>query len=156
MASEAFLARLAAAIHEAKLEAIVVGNVASILNGAAVLTQDVDLLVRDTPVNRKKLAGLAKAMGGAGPMKISSLTAVERIYGTGVPIDIIFDQMIGGLKFASVRSRARLAPVGTETIRVASLGDVIRSKTAANRPKDRAVLPLLRDALAVRKAEGLE
>jgi hypothetical protein len=44
--------------------------------------------------------------------------------------------------------------IGGETLTVAALGDVIRSKEAANRPKDRAVLPILRDTLAVKKVLG--
>jgi predicted nucleotidyltransferase len=35
-------------------------------------------------------------------------------------------------------------------IRVASLADIIRSKQAANRPKDQRVLPTLREILASR------
>jgi hypothetical protein len=41
--------------------------------------------------------------------------------------------------------------VGDERLLVADLADVIRSKRAAGRPKDRAVLPILRDTLAVKK-----
>ncbi len=155
---ESFLAALAAELRNARIEAIVVGNVASILNGAPVLTQDVALLVRDTPLNRKKLKRLAAAMGGVGPERIAGLTSTERIYGTDVPIDILYDRMIGGrgLTFASVRSRASAAVVGHEVLTVAALADVIKSKTAAGRPKDKAVLPILRDTLAVRRAAGLE
>ena len=36
------------------------------------------------------------------------------------------------------------------TVEIASLGDVIRSKQAANRPKDQRVLPTLREILANR------
>jgi len=35
-------------------------------------------------------------------------------------------------------------------IRIASLADIIRSKQAANRPKDQRVLPTLREILASR------
>lgn len=35
---------------------------------------------------------------------------------------------------------------------VASLEDIIAAKEAANRPKDRATLPLLKEALEVQKA----
>lgn len=153
---EDFLAKLAASLRVQRIEAIVVGNVASILNGAHVLTQDVDLLVRDTPLNRKKLASLAKSMGGSGPAQISELTAAERIYGTDVPIDILYDRLIGGLTFASVRSRSHLEVVGKEVLSVASLEDIIKSKAAAGRPKDMAVLPILRDTLAVRSAAGVK
>lgn len=153
---ELFLATLASELRNAHIEAIVVGNVASILNGAPVLTQDVDLLVRDTPLNRKRLKRLAVALGGVGPLIISDLTSVERIYGTSVPIDILYDQISGGMKFASLRSRARPAVVGHEILTVASLTDVIKSKTAAGRAKDKAVLPILNEVLVVRRAAGLE
>jgi hypothetical protein len=153
---ERFLVTLAVALRNAKLEAIVVGNVASSLNGAPVLTQDVDLLVRDTPLNRRKLKQVAAAMGGAPPVPVSELSKTERIYGAAVPIDILYDRIAGRLTFASVRSRARTAAVGGDVLTVASLADIIKSKTAAGRPKDKAVLPILRATLAVRRAEGLE
>jgi len=149
--AEAFLEFLASMLHKHRVEAIVVGNVASILNGAPVLTRDVDLLVRDTPLNRKKLKKLAAALGGAGPGPISEMTRTERIYGSAVPIDILYDHMIGGLKFASVRSRATQEQVGHEYLTVASLEDVIKSKKAAGRDKDKAVMPVLLDTLAVRR-----
>lgn len=155
-ADDTFLAELASELQTAKLDAVVVGNVASILMGAPVLTQDVDLLVRDTPLNRKKLLRFAKALGGIGPTPISEMTATERIYGARVPIDILFDRIAGRLTFASVKSRAQLAPVGHELIAVAALADVIKSKTAADRPKDRAVLPTLRSVLEARRKAGLE
>jgi hypothetical protein len=41
-------------------------------------------------------------------------------------------------------------PVHGVEIRVASLADIIRSKQAANRPKDQRVLPTLREILASR------
>ncbi len=155
---ERFLAQLAVALRDVRIDAVVVGNVASILNGSPVLTQDVNLLVRDTALNRKKLRSLAQRLRATGPLGISDLATVERIYGARVPIDIVFDHIPGRLTFASVRSRARLAyvGVGNETLTVATLADVIKSKTAADRPKDRAVLPILRDTLAVRRAQGLE
>lgn len=155
-AHEAFLTDLAAGLRNTRLEAIVVGNMASILNGAPVLTQDVDLLVRATKLNLKKLKLFATFMGGIGPEPITGLTSTERIYGALVPIDIFYDQLAGRLKFASVRSRAHSEIVGHEVLIVASLADVIKSKAAAGRQKDKAVLPILRDTLAARRAAGLE
>lgn len=152
-ADDRFLVKLARAIHAARLDAVVVGNMASILHGASVLTQDVDILVRDTALNRTKLKKLATALGGAGPLKLSELADVERIYGTDIPVDVLFERLPGRLSFASVRSRSRpLAVAKDEVLLVASLADVIRSKEAAGRPKDRAALPALRDALAVQRA----
>ena len=135
-----------------RLEAIVIGNSASMLNGAPVTTQDIDLLIRDTKPNRRKLARFAEEIGGNPPMLVSELSKVEWIDGgLAVPVEIHFDRISGGLTFSSLRSRAQRVAVGDETLRVATLADVIRSKEAAGRTKDRAVLPILRDTLAVKK-----
>lgn len=154
--NEQFLTTLAIALREARLEAIVVGNVASILNGARLLTNDIDLLVRDTVLNRKKLRVLAKALHGINPMPLSEFATVEHIFGAEVPIDILFDHISGNLTFASVKSRAQRVFFGSDSLIVAALVDVIKSKTAAGRPKDKAVLPILHAALVAQRKEGPE
>jgi hypothetical protein len=153
---DSFLGELAVCLRGANLDAVVVGNTASILSGAPVLTQDVDLLVRDTPANRKKLKRLAALLHATGPVLLSDLADVERIYGTRVPIDILYDRLPGKLAFASVRSRARFEPAGGDMLLVACLADVIASKVAAGRAKDKAALPILRSTLAARRALGLD
>src|SRR5438067_10467442 len=149
--SEKTLVALAKALRAAKLEAIIIGNSASMLNGAPVTTQDIDLLIRDTKPNRRKLARFAGEIGGSAPMPVSELSKVEWIEGRlAVPVEIHYDRISGGLTFASLRSRAQPVMVGDEKLLVAALADVIRSKQAAGRPKDRAVLPILRDTLTVK------
>ena len=129
----------------ARLEAVVIGNSASMLNGAPVTTQDIDLLVRDTKANRRKLARFAEEIGGSSPRRVSELSNVEYIDGDlAVPVEIHFNRIAGGLTFSSVRSRAQLVAVGGEKLAVAALADVIRSKEAAGREKDRLVLSVLR------------
>ena len=143
---------LARALRVARLEAIVIGNTASMLNGAPVTTQDIDLLIRDTPLNRRKLLRFARELGGAAPAPVSEMSRVESIEGgLLVPVELHFDRISGGLTFAKIRSRADRVRVGEEELTVASLADVVRSKEAANRPKDRAVLPILRDTLLVKR-----
>jgi len=150
--SEKTLVKVAKALRAAKLEAIVIGNSASMLNGAPVTTQDIDLLIRDTGPNRRKLARFAEEIGGSAPMPVSELSKVEWIEGRlAVPVEIHYDRISGGLTFSFLRSRAQHVMVGDEKLVVASLADIIRSKQAAGRPKDRAVLPILRDTLTVRK-----
>jgi predicted nucleotidyltransferase len=51
-----------------------------------------------------------------------------------------------------VRSRASDVDVGGEQVRVASLEDIIASKRAAGRAKDRAVLEILEKTVRVRDA----
>jgi len=150
--SEKTLVKVAKALRAAKLEAIVIGNSASMLNGAPVTTQDIDLLIRDTRPNRRKLARFAEEIGGSAPMPVSELSKVEWIEGRlAVPVEIHYDRISGGLTFSFLRSRAQHVMVGDEKLVVASLADIIRSKQAAGRPKDRAVLPILRDTLTVKK-----
>src|SRR2546429_9258052 len=79
--SEKTLVALAKALRAVKLEAIVIGNCASMLNGAPVTTQDIDLLIRDTRTNRRKLARFADEIGGAVPLPASQLTEGERRQG---------------------------------------------------------------------------
>jgi hypothetical protein len=150
--SEKTLIALAKALRRAKLEAIIIGNSASMLNGAPVTTQVIDLLIRDTRPNRRKLARFADEIGGSAPMPVSDLSKIQWIVGRlAVPVEIHYDRISGGLTFTSLRSRAQVVAVGDEKLLVATLADVIRSKKAAGRPKDRAVLPILRETLAVRK-----
>ena len=148
-----FLSALATSLQRVNLEAIVVGNTASILNDAPVLTQDVDLLIRGTPRNHQKLKLLVADLGGS---MIPIADKTRRIFGTYVPIDILFDKIAGaGNSFTSIRSRAHPEVVGTGILTVASLADIIKSKKAAGRPKDLAVLPILEATLKIRQARGL-
>jgi hypothetical protein len=146
-----FLERLAEAIDEAKLDAILVGNAASIMHGAPVLTTDADLLIRDTPLNRRKLKKLVDLLGGV-LRDINDLINAKRIHLTDIYVDILFDKIGGGLSFNSIRSRATKIQVDKHALRVASLEDVIKSKEGAGRDKDLAVLPILRNTLAVQRA----
>ena len=148
---EAFILAVLAACKQVRLEAIVVGSVAGILQGAPVTTQDLDLLVRDTPSNRKRIAALGVALG-ARPRTITELSPVLRIDTPAATVDLLFDRLPGNLTFRALRARSVIILLGTETARVARLEDVIASKAAAGRPKDLAQLPVLRETLSVRKA----
>jgi hypothetical protein len=150
---EAFVVRVLAALAKAKLEGIIVGNVAAILQGAPVTTQDLDLLVRDTPRNRLKIEAFGKSLGGR-PQAVSALTNTLRIDCEAGTVDLLFDHIAGDLGFQALRARAERIAVGPHRAVVARLEDVIASKTAADRPKDRALLPILRDTLRVRRALG--
>ena len=150
-ADEDFIRQLARALREARLEAVLVGTGAAILQGVPLLTEDLDLLVRDTPLVKKKLDRLARELGGAW-IEISPVTRARRLVGLRAGVDVLFDRIAGDLRFESLRARALRIRLGDEVIVAASLEDVIRSKQAADREKDRAQLPILRDALRVKEA----
>jgi Nucleotidyl transferase of unknown function (DUF2204) len=149
---ETFLREVMLALDRVGLEALVVGTVAAVLNGAPVMTQDLDLLVRDTPKNREKLARLAAELQIAAPVEVSELSRSVTLIGGALPIDILFDALPGGLTFEALRSRSSRVQIGDGAATVASLEDVIASKEAADRPKDLAQLPILRDTQRVRGA----
>jgi predicted nucleotidyltransferase len=59
-----------------------------------------------------------------------------------------FMPVIHGVRsFEGLRSRAVQCVIGTITVKVASLADIIASKKAAGRDRDLAVLPLLEQTL---------
>jgi predicted nucleotidyltransferase len=149
---ERFLESVLKALETVHLEAIIVGATAAIMQDAPVLTRDIDLLIRDTELNRRKLDALSRELGGAPPTSVSELTSTLRILGTEIPIDILLDRIAGGLTFESLKLRAVRMDVGAHTAVVATLEDVIRSKEAAGRPKDLAMLPILRDTMRVKNA----
>lgn len=147
---------------EHEVDLIVVGGIAARLRGAPLLTQDVDITPSD---ERKNLGRLVVALQ---VMEASLRTSAEP---DGVPLP--FDPTL--LEAATVWTLTTrfgdldlvMSPAGTDgyrdlvrdaddllvavapdlTVKVASLADVIRSKEAAGREKDRAALPLLRRTL---------
>jgi hypothetical protein len=147
---EAFLVTLLRALRQSKLEAVIVGNTAAVLQGAPVTTQDIDILVRDSKLTSAKVEDLAQRLG-AFRTRPSELVDITTLLGASAPVDVIVGHIAGDLRFESVKSRARVISVAGEDALVADLADIIRSKEAANREKDRAVLPMLRATLAVRE-----
>src|SRR5438067_13279381 len=103
--SEKTLVALAKALRAVKLEAIVIGNCASMLNGAPVTTQDIDLLIRDTRTNRRKLARFADEIGGSVPIPASALSTVVWSAGRlAVPVPDHSHLISGGLTLSYLRS----------------------------------------------------
>lgn len=150
---EKLILRVARAAKRAGLEFILVGNAAAALLDAPVTTQDVDLFVRHTPRNLKKISDFARILGGEVTEPHAPLSRMLRIVSEEVAVDLVF-QLSSRRRFESVRAAARQVPVGELILRVASLEDLIAAKEAAGRPKDRASLPILRATLAAQHILG--
>src|SRR5207244_4184476 len=133
---EIFLEKVLAALERTQLEALIVGTAAAVMQGASLMTRDIDILVRDTDLNRRKLEQLSSELGAARPVPVSELSNTVTIAGADIPIDVLFGSMAGGLTFEGVRSRAVRISVGRHEALVAALADIISSKEAAGRPKD--------------------
>jgi hypothetical protein len=115
------------------------------------MTQHVDLMVRDHPRLEEKLKQFAKAFGVRLTRPYEPTSQVIRA--TGRPVMVDFVRTLSSRKsFASIRSRAIRVRVGNRMVWVASLDDVIASKEAAGRPKDKATLEILRQTRSVTNA----
>ncbi len=138
-------ARLLQALVEEGVEFLVVGLAAAALQGAPAVTQDIDLWLRDLsdPRLRRALRRVGAVYIPRGPQNPPLLAG-----GDAGLFDIVVN-MDGLRSFAQEARRALRIPVGAVEVPVLPLARVIASKRASDRPKDRAILPALEDALRV-------
>ncbi len=138
---------------------ILIGGMAGVLYGAPYVTNDVDIVPQDGPDNLERLSaaldevnarirvadeeqGVPFSHDGASLARVRIWNLVTDLG----DLDITF--VPSGTRGYDdlVREVETMALRGTE-VPVASLADVIRSKEAAGRDKDRLVLPVLRRLL---------
>jgi len=137
-----------AAMAEVRLEAILIGNAAAAIQGAPVTTLDFDFMFRATPVNLAKLKKFAGRMDSVILRPYYPMSALYRVMNDDRGLQVDFLPVIHGVKsFNSLRSRAEKMELGGHRLWVAHLGDIIASKRAAARPRDRAVLEILEKTL---------
>ena len=135
-------------LDDVGLEAVLIGNAAAALRGAPVTTVDFDFLFRKTPRNLVKLKALARALRATILRPYYPASDLYRVMRDDDLLQVDFMGTIHGVRsFEGLRDRAARIEVGGTTILVASLADIIKSKRAAGRPRDRAVLEILEIAL---------
>jgi len=138
---EAFLE----ALLEEEVAFLVVGAAAAALQGAPAVTQDIDLWFADLSDDR-----LAKALRRIGASYVPpGLNNPPLFVGGGSDLFGIVTHMHGLESFQHEACRAVRIRVGSTEIRTLPLERIIESKRATNRPKDRAILPVLEDTLRV-------
>ena len=148
-------------LNQARVSFIVVGAYATIAHGAQQRTEDLDICHQRTPANYKKLISVLQPLH-ARLVDIPPDLKVpfdESSLAQGTNFTLMTDEgrldLLGEL--SAVGGYNELLPTSTEievagiVCRVASLDAVIRSKEAADRPKDRLVLPELRALRDIRK-----
>ena len=130
------------------LEAVLIGNAGAALQGAPVTTVDFDFLFRRSERNLAKLKSFAAGLGAVVLRPYYPVSDLFRVVRDDDGLQVDFMGTIHGLRsFEGVRDRAAAIVIDDVTILVASLADIIRSKRAAGRPRDKAVLELLEKAL---------
>lgn len=152
-----FLAEIARHLQKLHFDVVLIGNAAAALQGAPVTTVDFDFMFRKTPVNLRKLKALATALGATVLRPYYPASDMFRVVrdDDGMQLDFMTD-VHGVRSFAGLRDRATAVDLGGATLLVASLGDIIRSKKAARRPRDLAVLDVLEKTDAERKRTAAE
>lgn len=142
------LAEIARRLHEASLEAVLIGNAAAALQGAPVTTVDFDFLFRSTPRNLAKLKQVAVGLRAMILRPYYPASNLYRVVRDEDGLQLDFMATIHGIRsYAGVRDRASTILIDGVGLRVASLSDIIKSKRAAGRPRDQAVLEILEAAL---------
>jgi hypothetical protein len=139
---------------------IVIGGLAAALHGSDVVTVDLDVTPLSTRDNLERLSAALldldvtiRSAGEPGGVPfvphpdLLARTAMLNLVTRAGDLDLVF-RPEGSDGFEDLRRDASSVTIDGVTILVASLADVIRSKEAANREKDRLVLPRLRRLLA--------
>lgn len=135
-------------LHElvrCRVEFMIVGLAAAALQGAPAVTQDIDLWFEclEDPNIRTAL----KKVGGA---YVASTGATPAMFvGKNVALFDVVMAMHGLKSFSDeIRSSIKIR-IGRMNVPVLPLQRIIASKKAANREKDKLILPVLEDTLAV-------
>lgn len=142
-------------LAEHGVEHLVIGHAAAVLHGSPTVTEDVDVTPRRDVENAERLTTALTTVGArhapAEPGGPPGAPVDERDflgwrplrYLTDVgPVDVVPEPMaIGG--YEDLLPRAARFLVGGVEVLAAALDDVIASKGALDRPKDRAQLPAL-------------
>jgi len=148
MNAEPLLRLVARLLAKRRLEAVLIGNAAAALQGSPVTTVDLDFMFRKTALNLRKLKRIADDLDAVVMRPFYPASELYRVVRDRDGLQLDFMAKVDGVRsFASLRSRAVPVPFGSFEILVASLPDIIRSKRAAGRPQDRALLPILRKTL---------
>lgn len=138
---------------------VLIGGLAAVLHGSPLPTLDADICPSGEPDNLKRLASaLAElearirtpdtAEGVRFPFDagfLANLLLLNLVTRYG-DLDLSF-RPAGTEGFSDLAPRSLTMEIRGLSVAVATLEDVIRSKEAANRPKDQRALPILRQLL---------
>lgn len=135
--------RLLESLVRHKIRFMVVGLSAAALQGAPVVTEDVDLWFED--LTNPKL-GRALAAVGAGYVPPFGLNPPMLAGNGSEPFDVVI-RMDGLDAFSQEWKRAKNLKIGSIRLKVLPLERILVSKIAANRPKDQRILAVLENSL---------
>ncbi len=161
-ASKTRFFRLLEVLVRHEVEFIIVGGVAAILEGAPILTQDLDILHRPSDDNIERLLRAleevhARYRDPAGRQIVPNATRLRTNRFNLLLTDLGLLDVLGnlgeGFAFEDLVQRTHLYELEGLRVRALDLPSLIRLKELANRDKDRAMLPILRRTLEIKTGE---
>jgi hypothetical protein len=139
--------RLLQVLVKRKVRFMVVGLSAATLQGAPVVTQDIDLWFEN--LGEQKISRALQEVGAA-YVPPSNLNP-PMLAGAGAELFDIVLHLDGLGTFAEEIKNCVDIPLERQKLKVLSLERILASKIAANRAKDKLTIPVLRDALATKR-----
>lgn len=149
---------LLGALVEHRVEFVLIGGLAAVLHGSPAMTNDADICPSRSPDNLERLADALRAMHArirteSEPDGLAFARDAVFLSRIDTALNLVtdfgyFDLALRPAAFTG--GYPELLPHAVEydldglRVKVASLADIIRSKEAANRPKDHATLPVLK------------
>ena len=143
--------RLLTALLRARVRFMVVGLSAATLQGAPVVTQNVDLWFEK--LGDDKMIRALRSIDAAYVPPVNPNPPM--LAGPGAELFDVVLRMDGLDSFAKELKHCIEIPLGRHKLKVLSLERILVSKIAANRPKDKLTIPVLRDALIAKRAKPL-
>ncbi|MEA2522667.1 MAG: hypothetical protein QOI81_2313 [Actinomycetota bacterium] len=152
--------RILGALARHGVQLVLIGGFAAVIHGSPYVTTDVDVVPNPQVANLERLASAlrelhARVWTAAEPNGVPFASDAGSIAGVRIwnlvtdfgRLDLTFEPSGTSGYEDIIRDATHLTILGA-AVDVASLADVIRSKEAAGRDKDRLVLPVLRRILA--------
>ena len=152
-----------AVLHDADVRFVLIGGMAAVLHGDVGVTVDLDIAPAYDPDNLDRLAAALRSLDAriradevpqglpfdcsAGFLRTLGPDAILNLATRAGALDVSFTPAGTGGYHDLKRDAVAMDAAEGVSILVASLADVIRSKSAADREKDRQALPRLHELL---------
>ena len=148
-----------AALQQHDVQYVLIGGFAAVVHGSPIPTVDVDITPARTAANLERLSAALTELEarirveGQAPVPFAhdadSLAAADTWNLTTRHGDLDLAFMPAGTRgYDDLKRDAIQIELRGTTVLIASLADIVRSKDAAGRDKDRRALPVLRELLA--------
>jgi predicted nucleotidyltransferase len=157
MNAKSIIVKIAKALAEVKLNAILIGNAGAALQGAPVTTMGFDFFIDSNNGNYDKIKKIAEILNAQLEDSSAQESSMKSFHlkNEAENISVDFISHAHDIKsFNDLKSHSNIIEFDGQILRIASLDDIIASKKAAARPTDKALFYTLELALSEKKNPG--